>query len=49
MSLAGAGEVLVSGTVKDLSAGAGFDFEPRGAQVLKGVPGEWVLHRVIGS
>jgi class 3 adenylate cyclase len=49
MSQAGEGEVLVSGTVKDLSAGAGFDFEPRGAHVLKGVPGEWVLHRVIGS
>ena len=49
MSLAGAGEVLVSGTVKDLTAGAGLDFEPRGAHVLKGVPGEWVLHRVVGS
>ena len=49
MSLAGSGEVLVSGTVKDLSAGAGFDFEPRGAHVLKGVPGEWVLHRVIAG
>jgi len=49
MGLAGAGEVLVSGTVKDLTAGAGLGFEPRGAQVLKGVPGEWVLHRVIAD
>jgi len=49
MGLAGAGEVLVSGTVKDLTAGAALDFEPRGAHVLKGVPGEWVLHRVLGS
>ena len=48
MGLAGAGEVLASATVKDLSAGAGFDFEPRGTHVLKGVPGEWVLHRVVG-
>ncbi|HEX4233789.1 MAG TPA: SIR2 family protein [Caldimonas sp.] len=46
MGLAGAGEVLVSGTVKDLTAGAGLDFEPRGAHVLKGVPGEWALYRV---
>lgn len=22
-------------------------FEPRGAHVLKGVPGEWVLYRVV--
>jgi class 3 adenylate cyclase len=48
MSLAGPGEVLVSGTVKDLTTGAGFGFEPRGTHVLKGVPGEWALHRVVG-
>lgn len=46
MSLAGAGEVLVSGTVKDLTAGAGLAFEARGAHVLKVVPGEWLLYRV---
>ena len=39
----GTGEVLVSGMVKDLAAGAGFDFAPRGTHVLKGVPGEWQL------
>ena len=49
MTQAGAGEVLVSGTVKDLTAGAGLGFEPRGVHVLKGVPGEWVLHRAISG
>ncbi len=38
-----AGEVLVSGTVKDLVAGSGIVFTDRGAHVLKGVPGEWSL------
>lgn len=41
MSLAAAGDVLVSGTVKDLVAGAGIEFEDRGTHALKGVPGEW--------
>jgi len=45
-SLAGAGEMLVSGTVKDLVAGSGITFEDRGAQVLKGIPGEWRLYAV---
>ena len=38
---AGAGEVLVSGTVKDLVFGSGIEFEDRGSRSLKGVPGEW--------
>jgi len=42
-SLAGAGEVLVSSTVKDLVAGSGLSFDDRGAHSLKGVPGEWHL------
>ncbi len=42
-ALAGAGEVLVSRTVKDLVAGSGFTFADRGAHALKGVPGEWEL------
>jgi class 3 adenylate cyclase len=42
-TLAGAGEVLVSSTVKDLVAGSGLQFEDRGSHVLKGVPGEWRL------
>lgn len=45
-SLAGAGEVLVSGTVKDLVAGSGITFEDRGVQILKGLPGEWHLYAV---
>ena len=45
-SLAGAGEVLVSGTVKDLVAGSGITFEDRGAKILKGLPGEWHLYAV---
>ena len=47
MAQAGASEVLVSGTVKDLTAGAGLHFEPRGVHELKGVPGEWALHRAV--
>jgi class 3 adenylate cyclase len=40
-ALAGAGEVLVSSTVKDLIAGSGLEFADRGEHVLKGVPGAW--------
>ena len=43
---AGAGEVLVSGTVRDLVAGSGLEFEDRGATELKGIPGEWRLFAV---
>jgi class 3 adenylate cyclase len=43
---AGAGEVLVSSTVKDLVAGSGLHFEDRGVRPLKGVPGEWRLFAV---
>jgi pimeloyl-ACP methyl ester carboxylesterase len=46
-SLARAGEVLVSNTVKDLVAGSGIGFEDRGTQTLKGVPGEWRLFAVV--
>jgi class 3 adenylate cyclase/alpha-beta hydrolase superfamily lysophospholipase len=40
---AGANEVLVSQTVKDLVAGSGLEFEDRGEHDLKGVPGPWRL------
>lgn len=43
---AGAGEVLVSSTVKDLVAGSGIEFEDRGEHNLKGVPGTWRLYAV---
>jgi pimeloyl-ACP methyl ester carboxylesterase len=46
VSLAGAGEVLVSSTVKDLVAGSGLRFGDRGSRSLKGVPGEWRLFAV---
>jgi pimeloyl-ACP methyl ester carboxylesterase len=41
---AGAGEVLVSSTVKDLVAGSQLSFADRGTRQLKGVPGEWRLY-----
>jgi pimeloyl-ACP methyl ester carboxylesterase len=40
------GEVLVSGTVKDLVAGSGLRFADQGMKSLKGVPGEWRLYAV---
>jgi class 3 adenylate cyclase/pimeloyl-ACP methyl ester carboxylesterase len=40
------GEVLVSGTVKDLVAGSDIAFRERGEQALKGVPGKWRLYAV---
>jgi pimeloyl-ACP methyl ester carboxylesterase/class 3 adenylate cyclase len=45
MALAGAGEVLVSSTTRDLVAGSGIEFEARGAHALKGVPGEWQIFK----
>ena len=41
---AGAGEVMVSSTVRDLVAGSGLTFDDRGPQQLKGVPGTWQLY-----
>jgi pimeloyl-ACP methyl ester carboxylesterase len=48
-ALAGPSEVLVSGTVKDLVAGSGIEFDDRGVHDLKGVPGEWRVHAVRGG
>ncbi len=45
-SLAGPGEVLVSGTVKDLVFGSELEFADRGEHELKGVPGSWRLYEV---
>jgi class 3 adenylate cyclase len=42
---AGASEVLVSQTVKDLVAGTGLLLEDRGERELKGVPGSWRVYR----
>jgi class 3 adenylate cyclase len=44
---AGASEVLVSQTVKDLVAGSNIQFEDAGEHDLKGVPGRWRLYRVV--
>ena len=46
--LAGAGEVFASSTVKDLLAGSGIVFEPRGEHELKGVPDTWRLFAATG-
>jgi adenylate cyclase len=43
MSAAGPGEILVSGTLRDLVAGSGLQFSDRGLHELKGIPGEWHL------
>jgi class 3 adenylate cyclase len=48
-ALAGPNEVLVSQTVKDLTAGSGLLFEEAGGHELKGVPGRWNLYRVLES
>ena len=37
------GEVLVSGTIKDLVVGSGLEFRDRGARAVGGVPGTWTL------
>jgi hypothetical protein len=40
---AGAGQILVSRTVRDLVVGSGTGFEDRGNVELRGVPGTWQL------
>jgi class 3 adenylate cyclase len=45
-ALAPPGEILVSGTVKDLVAGSGIEFMERGEHELRGVPGSWRLFAV---
>jgi class 3 adenylate cyclase len=45
-SMAAAGEVLVSSTVKELVVGSGLTFDDAGEHELKGVPGPWRLFRV---
>jgi class 3 adenylate cyclase len=37
------GEVLVSGTIRDVLLGSAFKFEDRGRHTLKGIDGEWPL------
>jgi class 3 adenylate cyclase/pimeloyl-ACP methyl ester carboxylesterase len=40
------GQVVVTGTVKDLVAGSGLVFESLGEPTLKGVPGTWPIYAV---
>ncbi len=44
MDRAGDSEVLVSRTVRDLTAGSELRFEDRGTHALKGVPEDWQLY-----
>lgn len=44
MSRAAAGEILVSGTVRDLVIGSELTFADRGEHELKGIPGRWSLY-----
>jgi class 3 adenylate cyclase len=47
-SLARAGEILVTSTVRDLVAGSGIAFAEHGVHELKGVPDAWRVYRVEG-
>jgi len=44
--MAGAGEVLVSSTIRDALAGSDIQFTDHGTHLLKGIPGEWRLFKV---
>jgi class 3 adenylate cyclase len=46
-SEAGASQVMVSQTVKDLVAGSGLRFDDAGEHELKGVPDRWRLYAVV--
>jgi class 3 adenylate cyclase len=48
-SLAKAGEVLVSSTVRDLVAGSGLSFEDRGEHILRGMPEPRRVYAVVGA
>jgi len=43
MAAAQPGEVLVSGTIKDLVVGSGLEFSDRGSREFEGLPGSWSL------
>ena len=45
-ALANAGEVFVSGTVKDLIAGSGIELIDRGTYEFRGIPGNWPVYAV---
>lgn len=47
MALAGAADVFVTGTVRDLVVGSGIRFEDVGVYELKGVEGTWLVYRTV--
>lgn len=47
MALAGAAEVFVTGTVRELVVGSGIRFEEVGVHELKGVEGAWLVYRAV--
>jgi class 3 adenylate cyclase len=46
MSLAGASEILVSRTVKDLVIGSELAFTDRGEHEFRGIPDRWSIYAV---
>jgi class 3 adenylate cyclase len=48
MALGTAGEILISSTTHELSAGSGFTFEDRGTHSLKGVPAPRQVFALVG-
>lgn len=48
-ALAAPGEVLVSSTVRDLTAGSGLHFDDAGEHALKGIAERWRLYRAIAA
>ena len=48
-ALAGSEEVLASGTVYGTVVGSGLEWEKRGDEQLRGVPGEWPVFRLVTS
>jgi class 3 adenylate cyclase len=48
MAAAGAGEVFVSATTRELASGAGIEFEDRGDRTFKGIAGERHLYEARG-
>jgi TolB-like protein len=48
-ALGGAGEILISRTVRDLVSGSGFPVLDLGKRELKGVPDRWRVFRVLGE
>lgn len=49
LGCASPGQVLTSGTVRDITIGSGLDLQLVGTQNLKGVPGDWPLYEAKAS